>query len=90
MNSESLLESVLASLITLLDSANETDWRHSLENFKARWQVITSVEEWRELLSEILRIYGGIESFSDLVLYRGDKILTPQTQKLDQLRMALC
>ena len=89
MTPDGQFESVLDSLIALLNSASETTWRNSLEKLKARWQVTTSSEKRRELLSEVLGTYGGMGSFSDLVLYRGDKVLGSQTQQLDQLRKQL-
>ena len=80
---------LLEKIVKLLLSVEEDNWSAALENFRDRCNQIESERDVKILQSEILRIYGGMGSFSDLVLYSRGKVLVEENQKLDELRKEL-
>lgn len=89
MTTPDQLRSILDELIQLLSSVGETNWRHALLNLRDRYDTVINQQEQTEVLSDILHIYGGMGSFSDLVLYQDGKLLLSQTRQLDDLRSQL-
>jgi hypothetical protein len=83
------LRSVLDVLIQLLSSVGETNWHRALLSLRDRYDTAINQQEQKEVLSDILHIYGGMGSFSDLVLYQNGKLLLSQTRQLDDLRRQL-
>ena len=88
MNNVSL-NSILDKIIILLSSVEEENWRFTFERFKKISVQIDNREDEKKLKSAIIRIYGGMGSFSDLVLYSKEQVLIEDNQKLDLLRKEL-
>lgn len=83
------LKTILDETILVLSSARETNWNKTLSNFRNRCDSISDYNDQRLLISDILRIYGGMGSFSDLILYDQGSLLQNETAKLDALRSKL-
>ena len=82
------LISVLDKIIILLLSVGEDNWCAAFKNFRGRCNQV-SVQDLKILQSEILRIYGGMGSFSDLVLYSKGQVLIEENKNLEELRKEL-
>lgn len=83
-----LLISVIEKIIELLNSVEESNWVTSFNKFRERCDS-PDVEDLERLRSEILRIYGGMGSFNDLVLYKQSQLMIKESQNLDKLRKEL-
>lgn len=83
-----LLISVIEKIIELLVSVGESNWANAFNQFRERCNN-PDVENLECLRTEILRIYGGMGSFNDLVLYKQGQPMTKENQKLDELRKEL-
>lgn len=79
---------ILDNIIEVLSSVDEPDWLRVLQSFRERAELPT-IREKESLLSDIIRIYGGMGSFNDLVLYKNDEIMINETTHLDELRRRL-
>ncbi|MCG7561330.1 MULTISPECIES: hypothetical protein [Pseudoalteromonas] len=88
MKNVTLLISEIEKIIELLVSVGETNWVGSFNNFRQKLDS-TNAENLETLRSEILRVYGGMGSFSDLVLYEQGQPMIKENQKLDELRTEL-
>ncbi|CAK3778097.1 hypothetical protein CWO27_04410 [Vibrio sp. 10N.286.51.C3] len=83
-----LLISVIEKIIELLVFVGESNWAGSFNSFRQKCDN-ASVENLDILRNEILRIYGGMGSFNDLVLYKQGQPMIKENQKLDELRTEL-
>ncbi len=83
-----LLISVIDKIIGLLISVGEKNWSVSFLSFRERSNE-TDDNHLELLRSDILRIYGGMGSFSDLILYGQGQPLIKENQKLEVLRKKL-
>jgi len=83
-----LLISVIEKIIELLIYVGESNWITSFKSFRERCDN-SDVESLELLRNQILRIYGGMGSFNDLVLYKQGQPLIKENQKLDELRKEL-
>lgn len=86
--SEVILISIIESVIELLVSAGETNWAAAFIDFRKQCDN-PDVDNLERLRGEILRIYGGMGSFNDLVLYEQGQPMIKENQKLDKLRKEL-
>jgi hypothetical protein len=84
-NATALIERITVLLI----SVGETNWARSFEALRRRCDTLCTEEQKRHLLGDILRMYGGMGGFSDLVLFRGNKVLLTENEQLDELRRKL-
>lgn len=78
-------------IITILNSFDESNWTITFKTFKKKLALAENNKELLiELSSDVLKIYGGLGSFSDLILYdiKG-KLARDETAQLDQLRTKL-
>jgi hypothetical protein len=89
MTAPNQLRSVFDELIQLLSSVGETNWHRALLSLKDRYDTAINRQEQIEVLSDILHLYSGMGSFSDLILYENGKLLLSQTRQLDDLRRQL-
>jgi len=89
MSDISTVREILVRLISLLRKAHEIDWANALDSFRAHCDATGDNPEKTGLFSDILRIYGGMGSFSDLVLYREGEVLLTENNELDNLRKEL-
>jgi hypothetical protein len=83
------ITALIDRIIVLMMSVGETDWLKSLESLRRRCDMVCSEKEKRGLLGDILGMYGGMGGFSDLVLFKGDKVLFAENEELDCLRRQL-
>lgn len=83
------IKHVLDELIELLISTDELNWSSALKSMRVQYGTVDSPVEQQRLLSDILRIYGGMGSFSDLVLYDSNNLLVAENERLDRLRSDL-
>ncbi len=80
--------SIIERIIQLLESVKENNWADAFKNFRQRLDDLGS-ENLESIRSDILRIYGGMGSFNDLVLYEDGQPLIRENQSLDKLRVEL-
>ena len=80
--------SIIKKIIELLVSVGESNWADAFKSFERRLDNLES-ESLQTLRSDILRVYGGMGSFNDLVLYKEEQVLIKENQDLDKLRMEL-
>lgn len=79
---------IIDEIIELLGIADEVNWLNTLSSFKERCKL-PQREEQLKLLSDIIRIYGGMGSFSDFVLYKNGNLMIDENIRLDDLRTKL-
>jgi hypothetical protein len=80
---------ILDEIIAILSSIGESNWHDALKNFRNRCDSIASSEDQKKLITDIMRIYGGMGSFSDLILYKNGQLMEKETSQLDVLRSKL-
>ncbi|WP_421831858.1 DUF6966 domain-containing protein [Limnobacter sp.] len=78
----------LLALITLLEKSEETNWRYPCDLMLALNQCANDSER-NYVRSQLKRIFGGMGSFSDLVLYKNARVLVVENNQLETLRRAL-
>lgn len=79
---------VIEKIIDLLVSAEEDNWVAAFKKFKLECDS-SNEGDLSFLCGEILRIYGGMESFNDLVLYREGRLMLRENRELDGFRVEL-
>jgi hypothetical protein len=77
---------LLGKINQLLSESGEESWEKSFRGFLKRSD---DAKDHQNLLSDIFQIYGGMGSFSDLVLYSNNKVLISENNLLDELRQNL-
>lgn len=60
-----------------------------MQDFRNRCDSVSDPFDQKNLISDLLRIYGGMGSFSDLILYNQGNLLQKETSQLDALRREL-
>ena len=78
---EKEIRKIRLEIIELLEIVGEYDWRTTLKRLYA--DNVSSPKDW---LREIKGLFGGMESFTDLVLMRNGIFCIDENNKLDQLR----
>lgn len=78
---EKEIRKILLEIIELLEIVDEYDWITTLKRLYA--DNISSRKDW---LRKIKSLFGGMGSFTDLVLVRNGIICIDENHKLDQLR----
>ena len=81
MNEIKELELELGRAIGLLVHARLDEWAAKLEQIRKELAV-----DPRAAASSLIRLYGGIGSINDLILYRDGQPLIAENNELDQLR----
>jgi hypothetical protein len=82
------IRQILDGIIEILSCVGEINWLNAMRAFRNRSEP-AGTDERRQLLSDIMRIYGGMGSFSDLVLYKEGKLVPDENSRLDELRRRL-
>lgn len=83
------LVGILDDLIQLLTRADEKNWLNAIKSFRNRCDEVFDEQSRSILQAELRRIFGGMGSFSDLVLYSSGQVLIKENQELDRLRKEL-
>lgn len=83
------LLNVLNKITELLTSVDEKNWNKTFKYFINEAHEIKTENEKKNLLSKILQIYGGLGSFSDLVIYVNGQVMIKENIKLEELRKEL-
>lgn len=79
---------ILNRIISVLEESSEGHWLKTFDKISKNYETLTDDEKivYRR---KLLRIYGGMGSFSDLVLYKNNKVLYKENNELDALRKDL-
>jgi hypothetical protein len=88
MKNLNLLILVINEINELLITVGEPDWSDAFNKFRQKCNDVDS-ENLKDLRVEILRLYGGMGSFNDLVLYKQGQPMLEENKKLDALRKEL-
>jgi len=83
------LERILDEIISVLSVTGENNWNKAMQDFRNRCDSVSDPFDQKNLISDLLRIYGGMGSFSDLILYSQGNLLQKETSQLDALRREL-
>ncbi len=79
------LQSLLKSLIKLLELHNENNWRQGFINTLNRMDD----DNLGDIARDIRKCYAGMGSFNDLVLHKNHKPLIEENNQLDELRQSI-
>lgn len=88
MNEMRDIEIILGNIIELLDCSGENDWGVLISKIR-----VDIKNDPKSALREIMRLYAGMGSFNDLILYKAGIPLKSENDKLSNLRerlFALC
>lgn len=88
MQSQTQLILVIEKIIKLLTSVEEKNWVNIFKTYRNRCES-KNEKELVQLRNDIVRIYGGMGTFNDLVLYKQTQPAVKENQKLDELRKNL-
>jgi hypothetical protein len=80
---QSKIQSVVKSVCSTLEQANEDAFLHNFQSFNR--ELSRKNSDRRYIYRKILRMYGGMGSFNDLVLYKNGTILKGENTKLSKL-----
>lgn len=75
---------IFTEIAALLRVAGNDNWAKAFDNLRSEFEI--SPEAAR---TEILRVYGGIGSFNDVILYRDGQPLWTENGRLSTLRTEL-
>lgn len=89
MKSLTDIKNILDEIISVLSIAGESNWSSAMKNFRSRCDSVSNSADQKELMVDIIRISGGMGSFSDLVLYSQGNLMQRETIQLDALRTRL-
>ena len=83
------VDEILSRLVELLSQEGETYYACVLEIRRFQFVRAPGEAERRDVAIDILRMYGGMGSFNDLVLQDGVRTPSGSNRRLDSLRNAL-
>jgi hypothetical protein len=84
MNDIDATREVMSRIADLLRGANEHAWAATMDRHREQLRVETA-----EARYQITRLFGGMGSISDVVLYRDGHLLTHENNELHQLLSTL-
>lgn len=79
----------LNDIIVLLDSTREESACFYSDIFKNYLKILNGPHEPNEMAKNILKMFGGMGTFNDLVLYRDGILLRKENDLLDELTTQL-
>ena len=88
MKKSILIIAIIEKILTLLTSVQEDNWAKSFMKFREQFDSIDEVK-LADARTDILKIYGGMGSFNDLVLYDQGQPMIEENTTLDALRREL-
>ncbi len=77
------------NIAEFLRTRNEPDWSKSFVYLYKRASEAKDLESRRDLLSQARTIFGGMGSFTDLVIESGGQASRTDNRKLDEMRDSL-
>ena len=83
------ISDILNKIISVLERSSEDDWLNIFKEIIKNYESLTNDDEKEVYRRKLLRIYGGMGSFSDLVLYKNNDVLHKENNELDELRKEL-
>lgn len=83
------IDEILSRLVELLSQEGETYYARVLEIRRLQFVKAPGEAERRDVAIDILRMYGGMGSFNDLVLLDGVRTPSGSNRRLNSLRNAL-
>lgn len=84
------LEAILQEMATILTQSNEPRWAANLTGLAEALADTTDQREARQSVArEGLRLFGGMGSLNDLVLYPQGKLDIELNNRFDELRIVL-
>ena len=89
MNKKKDIENLLLKIIRVLKKSGETNWNNSIINFHSELLNADTLSKQKNIARRILRIYGGMGSFTDLVLFRNKTLCIDENNELNKLRKEL-
>ena len=78
------MKKYINDIINLLNISEERDWKNTFENLIKMYPV-----ENKDFARDVLKLYGGMGSFNDLVLFKNGILLRDENEKLEILRKKL-
>jgi uncharacterized protein YjgD (DUF1641 family) len=78
------MSSILKRMVELLAATSHREWADALSNVQRQLSTDAAMAS-----SDILRMYGGLGSLNDIVLYRDDQPLIDENVEFDRLRTKL-
>lgn len=84
MRNYSEIEWTLDRMAELLRSSQTADWADAIGRLRAQIDV-----DPENACSALSRLFGGMGSLNDVVLYRDGKVLRQENQEVDSLRSKL-
>lgn len=78
------MKKYINDIINLLNISEECDWKNTFENLIKMYPV-----ENKDFARDVLKLYGGMGSFNDLVLFKNGILLRDENEKLEILRKKL-
>ncbi|WP_461632407.1 DUF6966 domain-containing protein [Labilibaculum euxinus] len=79
------IKEICIELIKILEKNNEKQWALAFEEIVEDYELSDS----KDISRRILKFYGGMGSFNDLVIYKDNKLIVNENNKLDELRSML-
>ncbi|MDP8169705.1 hypothetical protein QJU96_00150 [Pasteurella skyensis] len=80
---------ILNNIILVLEKSSENNWSEELRKFSKDYSELKTPNEKNIFQRKLLNIYGGMGSFSDLVLYKDNNLMYEENCELDTLREEL-
>ncbi len=77
-------QKILRKIAELLRYGDVADWAEALESLERDMSA-----DPERVFAQIPRLYGGVGSLNDIVLYRRGRLLGPESNELDALRVRL-
>ena len=84
INNYEKIKVILIEISGLLTKGGYPDWGNSFIKFKEEIDIDPKLVK-----NELLKLYGGMGSFNDIVLYEDKKPLIDENDRLDFLRVQL-
>lgn len=84
MNNISKIIAIMIRMSELLRSGNEEEWAERIDQYRLELPSDTTY-----VLSKIIRLYGGMGSLTDIVLYRNGQPLISENNDFSDLRTRL-
>lgn len=81
------IDQILKEMQVILEQTQASGWASKLEVY--RKQLTSNPEDAPRLARELLKVYGGMGSLSDLVLYQDGKLAVELNNRFDSLRSQL-